>query len=228
MTPLWPTSLLPLPEQDGYRIRRGNDLVSVRLDGGPARVRSDSLGTPHQVTCTWICTPAEYAYMTGWFRERTQGRTQFFRIPLLIDVPVSVNYLARVLEGPEELSRTRGQIFEVQATLEVIPNPIKSFTLSCQSVSDDRIIDGGSSDYASDMSEFPVGRQVLLTGCQGEVDDVELDLDGTYTLLGAPSAGIRTLQNAAVVNPDWTALNGTVTKIMSVGPTGGAAILLPE
>lgn len=226
-TPLFP-STLPLPEQDGYSIRRGNDLVSVRLGGGPARVRRDSLGTPHEVTCTWMCDVSEYTYLIGWFRERVQARSAFFRIPLLIDAPVAVNHLARVLDGPEELASTRGHSFVVRATLEVMPNPIKSFTLSCQSVSDDRVIDGGSSDYAADMSEFPVGRQVLLLGCQGTVNGVDLDLDGTYTLAGAPSAGIRTLTNAPSVNADWTALRGTVNQIMAVGPAGGACVLLPE
>lgn len=224
---LWP-SAAPYPEQDGYSLRRGNDLVSIRLDGGPARLRKDSLGTPHEVTCTWLCNPVEYTVLTGFLRERVQSRSQFFRIPLLIDVPTAVNYLARVLDGPEELQSTRGESFVVRATLEVLPNPIRSFTLSLQSVSDDRIIDGGSSDYAGDLSEFPVGRDVLLTGCQGTVNGVDLDLDGTYTILGAPGAAIRTLQSAPVVNSDWTALRATALKIMGVGTTGGAAILLPE
>lgn len=227
-TPLFPSSQLPLPEQDGYRLKRGNDVVTIRLPGGPARKRRGSLGTPHEATCTFMCDQGEYTYLIGWFRERTQARTQFFRIPLLIDSHVPVNHLARVLDEPEELGRTQGNLHVVQVTLEVIPNPIKSFTLSCQSVSDDRIIDGGSSDYASDMSEFPVGRQVILSGCTGTVNGVDLNLDGTYTLNGAPSAGIRTLASAPSVNPDWTALRATALQIMSVGPAGGSAILLPE
>lgn len=225
-TPLFP-SFLPAPEQDGYGVDRGTESVSIQLDGGPARVRQDSLGMPSEVRVSWTVDETEYAALIGFFRERVQKRTRFFRIPLIIDTPSLVNYLARVIGKPERLASTKGLTFEVQATLEVLPNPIRSYSLSLQSVSDDRVIDGGSSDYAGDLSEFPIGRQVLLTGCQGVVDGVSLDLDGTYTINGAPTVGIITLASAPVVNADWTALRATTSKIMAPTFAKGACILLP-
>lgn len=226
-TPLWP-SYLPTPEQGGYRVRRGNDSIAIRLDGGPARVRRDSLGTPHQVSVTFMCTEEEYTGLIGFCRERAQSRTRFFRIPLLIDVPVAVNYRARILDEPEALESTRGLTFLVGATLEVLPNPIKSLSVICQNVDDPRVVDAGTIDYAGEMSEFPVGRNVLLTGCSGLSNSTPVSLDGTYEIASKPNAFSIELENAASVNSDWTVLNGTVSQLLTPTNNRGACILLPE
>lgn len=227
MTVLWP-SYIPTPVQDGYRLRRGSESVSIRLDGGASRVRRDIVGASHEATCTFLVDRSEYTQLIGFLRERAQSRTALFRIPLLIDVPAAVNYLARVLDEPEELAAERGYAYTVQVRLEVLPNPIRSFTLILQSVSDDRIVDAGSSDYSGSLAEFPPGRDVMLVGCQGTVNSVALDLDGTYEIDEAPGAAIRTLVNAPSVNAGWTALRATAAQALQVGPLGGAAILLPE
>jgi hypothetical protein len=227
-TPLWP-SFLPTPEQDGYRVSRGNDAVSIRLDGGPARVRRDALATPHEVTATFLCDETDYVGVIGFLRERTFGRTRFFRLPLLIDAPVVVPYLCRQLDEPETLDSTRGLSFEVRVTLEVLPNPILSSTLFLQSVSDDRVAVANTADgYSPNMAEFPVGRDVLLTGCRGTVGGVPINLDGQYVILGAPSPEARTLTTASSVNPGWTTLAATSPFLLFPDKQGGAAILLPE
>jgi hypothetical protein len=226
-TPLFPTTL-PGPEQDGYRLRRGNESVSIRLDGGASRVRRDVVGASHTAECTWLLDHDEYTALTGFFRERLQSRTRLFRIPLLIDTAVTVNYLARPLDAPEELGSTRGRMHTVRATLEVIPNPIKSFGLLLQSIADARVVDAGSVDYSGEMAQFPVGRQVLLTGCRGLSNAVAVDLDGTYTILSKPNAFSIILNNAAAVNSDWTVLNGTASQALFPTSNQGACILLPE
>lgn len=226
-TPLWPAAY-PQPEQDGYRVTRGRDNVSIRLDGGPARVRRDSLGTPHEVELRFVCDETDYTSVIGFLRERTESRTRFFRIPLLIDAPVVVPYLARVLDGPEVLESTRGLTHVVRCTLEVIPNPIKSFSLLLQNVADERVVDAGTVDYDGDMGEFPVGRDVMLVGCTGTSNGVALDLDGTYTIDSKPNAFSLILDNAAAENSDWTALNGTASQQLFPTNQHGACILLPE
>jgi hypothetical protein len=227
-TPLWPSDF-PAPEQDGYRVNRGVDTVSVRLPGGPARVRRDALATPHEVTVTFLCFHDDYTGVIGFLRERSISRTKFFRLPLLIDVPVVVPYLVRQLDEPEVLQSTRGLSFEVSVTLEVLPNPIFSSTLFLQSVSDDRIGVANTADgYSPNLEEFPVGRSVLLTGCRGTVGSTPLDLDGTYTILGAPSPEARTLTNASSVNAGWATLAATTPFLVFPAKQGGAAILLPE
>lgn len=226
-TVLFPTHL-PGPEQDGYRLRRGRETVSIRLDGGASRVRRDVVGAAHTAECTWVCSSEEYVAITGFFRERLQSRSRLFRIPLLIDAGVTVNYLARVLDDPEELATTRGLMHTVRATLEVLPNPIRSFGIICQNVSDARVVDNGSVDYTGDMGEFPVGRDVVLVGCRGLVNGTPIDLDGTYEIDSKPNAFTIVLDNAAAENSDWTVLNGTVSQQLFPTNQQGACILLPE
>lgn len=224
----WP-SFLPTPEQGGYRLARGSGKVSVALAGGPARDRLDSIGTPHQVSVTWLCDETEYTGVIGFLRERTLERTHFFRLPLLIDVPVAVPYLCRVLGEPETLDATEGHIFEVRATLEVIPNPIRSSTLLLQNVADPRVVVGNTAQgYSPNMAEFLDGREVMLVGCRGTSSGTEVDLDGTYTILSHPTPESIELQNAAAINADWTTLNGTLSQALSPDKQGGACILLPE
>jgi len=222
-TELWP-SFLPTPEQDGYRLRRGKEFVSIRLDGGRSRVRRDILGASHIATCTFVCTPEEYTALTGFLRETVRSRTELFRLPLLIDAPVAVNHLCCVLDDPEELARTRGYSHTVQVTLEVIPNPIKTLII-LDGDADQRVIDAGPD---AEMAEFPEGREVLLTGCVGTVEGLSINLDGTYTIDDKPDAATIVLTDAASVNAGWTTLNGTTLKVMLPTNRQGACILLPE
>lgn len=227
-TALWP-AFLPTPEQGGYRTARGNNKISVALAGGPARDRQDALGAPHRVSVTWLCDDTDYTGVIGFLRERAIERTRFFRMPLLIDVPVAVPYLCRVMGEPEALESTEGLSFVVRAELEVIPNPIRSSTLLLQNVADPRVVANNTAEgYTPDMAEFLDGREVLLTGCRGTSNGTPINLDGTYTIDSHPNAFSITLLNAAVVNAGWTTLNGTVSQALFPDKQGGACILLPE
>ncbi len=225
-TPLFPTSILP-PSQQGYSVKKPKEFIQVELDGGESRTRRDKINVPYVVNCQWELTPSQYTTLTGFFRDRLQSGTRVFRIPLLIDVPKLVLYRARLLGEAEELAANMGLLHVVRATLEVTPNPIVSFNLLCQSVADDRVIAGNNPDFNTNMDQFPIGRQVLLTGCDGIVNSVPINLDGTYTIATKPSAAIITLTGAAAVNPGWTTLNGTVAQILSPTDNAGACILLP-
>jgi hypothetical protein len=227
MTVQFPT-FLPGPEQDGYRLQRGRETISIRLDGGRSRKRRDIVGACHIAQCTWLCDHDEYTALTGFFRERLQSRSAEFLLPLLIDTAVTVNHRCTILDEPEELASTRGRMHTVRATLEVIPNPMRGFSIICQNVADGRVVDASTSDYAGDMSEFPVGRDVLLTGCRGLSNGVALDLDGEYTIGSKPNAFSITLTNPAAVNADWTTLNGTASQALFPTNNQGACILLPE
>lgn len=228
MSTLWP-DYLPTPEQDGYRLRRGAESVSIRLDGGRSRVRRDILGASHEATCTFLLDSSEYVAFEGFFREQLDARTALFRLPLLIDTPVAVNHLVRVLDDPEELASTRGHAHTVQVRLEVLPNPMKSHSLVCENFSDPLVDDGGAPIGADgDMSQFPIGRDVLLMGCSGLVDGVLISLDGTYEIASKPTVAQIELANASTVNAGWTTLGGTATRILFPTNRQGACILLPE
>lgn len=228
MTTLWP-DYLPTPEQDGYRLRRGSESVTTRLDGGASRVRRDILGASHEATCTFMLTDEEYTSFEGLFREQLASRTSLFRIPLLIDTPTPVNHLVRVLDDPEELASTRGLTYVVQVRFEVIPNPMKSYSLVLENFGDPLVDDAGAPlGDNGDMGEFPVGRDVLLLGCRGVVDGVTISLDGTYEIASKPTAAQLELADAATVNAGWTTLGGTASRILLPTNRRGACILLPE
>lgn len=226
-TPLLPVSMIP-PSQQNYSVQKATEFVQSEVDSGDPRTRADKFGASHIVQATWQCTPRQYTQLSGFFRDRLQGGVRIFRIPLLIDVPKLVNYRARLLTKREMLSQTQGLLHTISATLAVIPNPILSFDLICQSVSDNRVIAPGNADFQLTMAQFPIGRQVLLTGCEGTVNSTFLNLDGTYTILGKPIPEVITLTNAPVINPGWTTLNGTVAQALFPQDNAGACILLPE
>lgn len=227
-TPLFPSTVIP-PNQQSYRVQKPTQFVQTELEGGASRTRQDRIGEPYRVDCTWSCTPKQYVTISGFFRDRIQNGTRVFRIPLLIDVPALVNYRARLLGKAEELSSNQGLLHTVSATLEVLPNPMVSFNLNCQSVSDDRVIAANNPDFnPTIMDQIPIGRQVLLTGCEGIVNSTFINLDGTYTVATRPSSAIITLTGAPAINPGWTTLRATVAQILQPTENAGACILLPE
>jgi hypothetical protein len=99
--------------------------------------------------------------------------------------------------------------------------------LGLQSVSDDRVISSsGGGTYTAEMNDFPVGRQVVLTGTTETVNGSPLNLDGTYTIASKPGAAIITLTNAPVVNPAWTTFRAGPTQLYFAD--NAACILVPE
>lgn len=226
-TPLFPSTIIP-PSQAGYRVKKPTEFIQVELEGGEARTRRDKIGATYTVDCQWELTSKQYTALTGFFRDRLQSGVRIFRIPLLIDVPVLVNYRARLLGEAEELGQTEGLLQVVRAKLEVIPNPIVSFNLFLQSVSDDRVVATNNPDFNPNMDQFPIGRQVLLTACEGTASGTFINLDGTYTIASKPNSATITLQNASSVNAGWTTLNGTVAQGFFADQNAGACILLPE
>lgn len=226
-TPEFPSTIIP-PSQQGYEVQKPTGFVQSELQGGPARSQMDSIGTPYIVQATWECTKQQYVTISGFLRDRLQYGTRIFRIPLVIDVPTLIPYQARLLRSAEKLSSIRGLLYTVTAQLEVLPNPIVSFNLACQSVSDNRVIANNNPDFNTNMDLFPTGRQVQLYQCEGIVSGTFLNLDGTYTILGKPNATTITLQNAPAINPGWTTLNGTAAQLLFPAENAGACVLLPE
>ena len=213
------------PDQEGYNYNPGKTYVEVQLEGGQPRIRKDVLGMVHIVQCTFSCNPLQYTRLMGFFRERIQSHTKIFVMNLLIDTPAILPYRCQITGDPPSLKQNYGQLHVVRATLAVLPNPIKSFTIILNNVSSARIIDAGTIDYPGNMSQFPVGREVILTGTSQIVNGALLNLDGRYTMDSAPDGTSRTLLNAATINPGWTALNAG--PVQSYNPLGGAAVLVP-
>lgn len=226
-TPLFPATVIP-PSQQGYSAEQGNEFIQVELDGGESRTRRDKIGATHTVRCQWELTPKEYAAVWNFFSNRLQSGVRVFRIPLLIDAPVRVEYRARLLGKPQELGQTEGLLHVIRATLEVIPNPIISFNLFCQAVSDFRVVATNNPDFSPTVDQFPIGRQIQLNNCENTVNGVFINLDGTYTITSKPNNATLVMSGAAGVNPAWNTLNGTVAQSLFAANNAGTCILLPE
>lgn len=223
-TPIIDSTINP-PDQSGYQYKPGQMIVRQELEGGAPRLRRDQLGVCFYLNCRYTCTQQQFVQLMGFFRERIQGYVKQFRANLMIDTPYVLPYLCTLVEEPQFVEN-EGLLYAISVKYDVIPNPIRSYTLILNNVSSPCIIDAGTIDYSGDLSEFPVGRTVKLVGTKDVVDGVTIDLDGEYVIAAAPDAVTRTLTNAAIINPAWTTLNSTVSQ--QYHPTGGAAILLPQ
>ena len=212
------------PDQSSYNFKPGKTLVVAQLEGGHPRVRRDSLNAAHYVTCNYSCTPQQYTYLSGFFRERIQSFAQPFMAPLLIDIPYVVPYICRLLEEPELITQ-QGLLYVLQAKYAVTPNPIRSFSLLLNNSSGPIIVDAGTADYTGQLNDFIVGQTVRLLGTRQTVEGFDINLDGDYVMDSAPNTFTRHLLNAAIINPAWTTLAGTVAK--QYFPLSGAAVVLP-
>lgn len=215
-------SFINPPDQSQYNFKPGKTLVVEQLEGGHPRIRRDNLNASHYITCTYSCTPPQYTYLSGFFRERIQGFAQPFIAQLLIDIPYVLSYLCKLLEEPELVTQ-QGLLYVIQTKYAVIPNPIRSFTLLLNNSAGPIIVDAGSADYTGQLDDFIVGKTVSLRGTRQIVDGVDINLDGDYVMDSAPNAFTRHLLNAAVINPAWTALAGTTPK--QYFPLSGAAVV---
>jgi hypothetical protein len=222
------TPLLSIdPVSDGYNFTPADNVVATKLEGGASRRRTDIVGGASTVGATWIVNRTQYTELMGFFRERLQFGTRPFRMTIVSDVGITMPHVCVCFGDLPRLTRQRGNAFWVQGTFEVTPNPTRSFQLGLQSVSDDRVISSsGGGTYTAEMNDFPIGRQVILTDTDGTVNGVALDVDGTYTILGKPLESIITLVGAPAINPNWTVLRNSVSKLYFA--TSGACILVPE
>lgn len=214
------------PVRDSYRFQPGYNNIQVKLEGGASRVRRDVLGEVHVVTLQWILIKGQYSKFNDFFGSRIKGGSRPFKMDLLTDAEVVMPHVCRCVGSIPSLIEQKGEAFIMQGTLEVTPNPMVSFNLFLQNVSVAQFVDAGNSEFpTANLGAFAIGRDVLLTGTSDTVNGVSINLDGTYEIDTAPNAFTRTLLNAATINSDWTALNGTAAK--SYFPTSGAVVLIP-
>lgn len=221
-----------MPVRDSYTFDPAYNTIEVRLSGGKSRKRLDFLGGVHMVTPTWILNKTDYTKFMGFFRERIQQGSREFLAPLLTDIAFVMNHRCQLMGGMPKLIQQSGDAYFVTATLEITPNPCKSFSLKLQNTglgpTTGRVLDLGSVDYAGDTSEFPVGRNVVITGSRSSASTwggVVVDLDGTYQISAIASSLSFDLLTPATVNPGWTTLGSLTPTNPDVGT--GACILVP-
>lgn len=116
------TKLTIPPDQSGYSVTDGTEVISVKLDGGASRFRRDVLNAASRVTVQWSVTPDNFRYLRAFYRSVTaQGSTPFL-IDLLLDEPELTEHQAYFIPGTMRLQSQRGLQYVVAAELEVAPD----------------------------------------------------------------------------------------------------------
>lgn len=218
-----------IPVRDSYSMVPAYNTVETRLDGGKSRKRRDFLGGIHVITPTWILSGTQYTDFMGFFREGVYDGSISFIATLLTDVGVTCFHKCTVMGGMPKLASQSGDAFFVTATLEVFPNPVRTYGVEfINSAGNGQVKDFGNTITSGDMSEFPIGGTVQISQSrqtQGTWGSTFVNLEGVYQIQSRPAIDTIQLLSASGVNADWTVL-GTLTPAHTTKGIG-ACILLP-
>lgn len=109
------------PDKASYTQTPGNDVDSVKLDGGSSWYRLDSLGSARTVNVQWTCDADEYKYLMLFHKAGTTSGSLPFMVELLLDNPDLTMHEAHFVPDTFGLKSHTGLTYVVGATLEVIP-----------------------------------------------------------------------------------------------------------
>ena len=108
-----------VPDKEGYRVTLANSAASVTLDGPAAAYRALRGGEPHEVECTWKCSPADFGYLQAFYDAVAEGAVPFV-VPLVTATYELKDHVALMRSG--SLSWTvDGSEHRVSAKLWAIP-----------------------------------------------------------------------------------------------------------
>jgi len=111
--------LLLIPESAGYAVDRGQEVLSVKLDGGASRMRKDIIGAAFDVNVAWKLDPEQYDYLNAFFRTATARGSLPFTIDLVLDKTEYQTVTARFVPKTLKLTGQQGLSYFMSATLEV-------------------------------------------------------------------------------------------------------------
>jgi hypothetical protein len=131
------TKLLLNAKVDGFKVQFGDNVISTKLEGGPARYRLDKIGNPHIVSVTFVLTAQAYTYLMAFYRTELQYGALPFEIDLkATDKAPLATYSAHFLPNTLQLIGLIGEVYTVSAQLELIP-------LATDTEADEALIAGG-------------------------------------------------------------------------------------
>lgn len=116
-----PSVLSLAPDQSGYSVEDGQEVLSVKLDGGLSRYRRDVVGAASMVRVQWTVGPTEYTYLRAFYRTTTARGTEAFLVDLILDNATLTRHEAYFVPGSMKLTGVSGLTYTVQAALEVKP-----------------------------------------------------------------------------------------------------------
>lgn len=227
-----PTPLLTIsPTSTNFRYTPANNVVATKLEGGASRRRLDIVGGAHIVDCTWVLNKGEYTHLMGFFREQVLQGTTPFRMNMITDVAFVMPHVCICAQDQPRLVQQSGDAYWVETTLEVTPNPTASFAISLDTLPDYTV---GVGVGTSNFNNFPVGRDVQLTGTRGLITvggavvppDTLVDVDAVYEIQSKPTATSLVLVDAEIIKPDWLLI--LASAFTRHQPIYGACILIPE
>ena len=118
---------LPIPpDQTGYVLTEGKEILSVALAGGPSRYRRDTVGASCKLQALWILDPNEFETLRSFYKSTRYNNAAWFDADLLVDQPYISSYKASFIPGSFQLKSQYGLTYEVTADLEVISDIVNN------------------------------------------------------------------------------------------------------
>jgi hypothetical protein len=112
------------PDSQGYTVVDGDEVLSVKLDGGASRYRRDVLNSNSLVNCQWSLDRNEYNYARAFFKFATANGSQPFLIDLVLDEAMALTeHTAWFVPGTMQLRQQQGHLYVISAQMEVAPIP---------------------------------------------------------------------------------------------------------
>lgn len=117
--------ILP-PDQTGYVVVSGKEVLRVQLDGGHARYRRDIIGAWSIVTAQWTLSREGYQYLTAFVRARAKNGALPFLADFYIESASIAEHTCYIIPETLQLISQSGLTFIVAAQLEVKPSATDS------------------------------------------------------------------------------------------------------
>lgn len=120
------------PDQNGYSVMDGNEVLSVQLDGGASKFRQDILNSVSKVSVQWTLDATQFNYIRSFYKYTLISGSLPFLLDLYIDNPFELTeHVCHITPGTFSLKSQMGQSFVVGCTIEAEP------------IADQNLIDAG-------------------------------------------------------------------------------------
>jgi hypothetical protein len=110
-----------VPDQDGYSVKDGQEVIAVKLDGGFSKYRKDLIGAAATIGVQWTLDRSEYDQLRSFYRTTINNGADAFDMDLIFETSTLTQYSVRIVPGSLQLSSLRGMTHIVRAELEVKP-----------------------------------------------------------------------------------------------------------
>jgi hypothetical protein len=115
------TKLTIAPDQAGYAVTDGVEVISAKLDGGASRYRKDVVGANSTVNAVWRVGKTDFRYLRSFFNILNGKGAKAFLLDLYLDREELTEHECHFIPGSFRLSGQRGQQFTVSAQIEAKP-----------------------------------------------------------------------------------------------------------